>query len=166
MPNQTLMHEWPRKKRGWLEKKWTELSKLLFPLNIHNLCFVTVGNEHAHLKAALFNEDELEALSKYYEKNAESVDLHERLDYGLAREESWMKKTFEGWLFNRLEKMGGDVFNHVGCEGNNKEFIDFLTQFVPELGMKRKVTFTVETEENPLEFEGYKTPKDYNKVER
>jgi len=40
-----------------------------------------------------------------------------------------MKKKFEGFLFNRLELIGGEKFNHVGCEGNNEEFINFLMHF-------------------------------------
>ena len=57
-----------------------------------------------------------------------------------------MKKTFKGWLFNRMETLGNKEFNHVGCEGDDEKFIDFLTDFVPEVGMRRKVRFTVETE--------------------
>lgn len=49
-----------------------------------------------------------------------------------------MKKTFEGYLFNRLEKIGNKTYNHVGCKGENRDIGDFLTEFVPELGMKRK----------------------------
>lgn len=60
-----------------------------------------------------------------------------------------MKKTFEGYLFNRLEKIGEKNYNHVGCEGENKDIGDFLTEFVPELGMKRRVKFTVESLEEP-----------------
>ena len=60
-----------------------------------------------------------------------------------------MKQTFEGYLFNRLEKIGNKTYNHVGCEGENKDIGDFLTEFVPKLGMKRKVRFTIETQEEP-----------------
>lgn len=67
-----------------------------------------------------------------------------------------MKKTFEGYLFNRLEKLGNKKYNHVGCEGKNDEFGDFLTQFVPELGMRRKVRFTIETQEEAKVIEEYK----------
>lgn len=74
-----------------------------------------------------------------------------------------MKKTFNGWLFNRMEKLGGKVFNHVGCEGDNEQFIDFLTQFVPEIGMQRKVTFTVESQDDIEEIEDYKIAKDYER---
>ena len=67
-----------------------------------------------------------------------------------------MKLTFEGYLFNRLEKIGNKKYNHVGCEGETNEFGDFLTQFVPELGMRRKVKFTIESKEKPKIVEEYK----------
>ncbi len=56
-----------------------------------------------------------------------------------------MKKSFDGWLFNRMETLGDREYNHVGCEGEDREFGDFLAQFVPEVGMKRRVRFTIET---------------------
>ncbi|MDD3808137.1 MAG: hypothetical protein PHG49_00995 [Candidatus Pacebacteria bacterium] len=72
-----------------------------------------------------------------------------------------MKKIFKGKLFNRLETLGQQTFNHVGCEGDNEQFIDFLTQFVPELGDQRKVKFTIEALEETKKVESYKKPKDY-----
>jgi len=60
-----------------------------------------------------------------------------------------MKKTIEGYLFNRIEKIGNKNYNHIGCEGESKEFGGFLVQFVPKVGMKRKVKFTVESLEEP-----------------
>ena len=56
-----------------------------------------------------------------------------------------MKKTIDGWLFNRIETLGNKKYNHVGCEGKSEKFGDFLTQFVPEVGMRRKVKFTMES---------------------
>ncbi len=56
-----------------------------------------------------------------------------------------MKKTFEGYLFNRIEKIGNKKYNHVGCEGDDKNFGDFLTQFVPQIGTHRKVKFIIES---------------------
>ncbi len=56
-----------------------------------------------------------------------------------------MKKKIKGRLFNRIELLGNKKFNHVGCEGENESFEEFLVSFVPEIGMKRKVKFTVET---------------------
>jgi len=56
-----------------------------------------------------------------------------------------MKKIIEGWLFNRIEKIGNKDYNHVGCEGKSKEFGNFLIQFVPKVGMRRKVKFIIET---------------------
>lgn len=70
-----------------------------------------------------------------------------------------MKKTFEGFLFNKLEMLGDKKYNHVGCMGGNENFIDFLSQFVSEVGMKRKVKFTVESKEEPKIVEEYKNYK-------
>jgi len=60
-----------------------------------------------------------------------------------------MKKVFEGYLFNRIEKIGDRKYNHVGCEGEDKNFGNFLSQFVPEVGMRREVKFTIEVREEP-----------------
>ena len=73
-----------------------------------------------------------------------------------------MEKTFEGLLFNRMEKLGGRTFNHVGCKGESEEFIDFLAQFVPDIGTQRRVKFTVETEDDIEKIDDYKIAKDYN----
>jgi hypothetical protein len=56
-----------------------------------------------------------------------------------------MKNTFSGYLFNRIEKIGNKKYNHVGCEGDDENFGDFLSQFVPKIGTRRKVKFTIET---------------------
>jgi hypothetical protein len=56
-----------------------------------------------------------------------------------------MKKTIEGYLFNRIEKLGNKKYNHIGCEGKDKSFGDFLASFVPKVGMKRKVKITIES---------------------
>ena len=55
-----------------------------------------------------------------------------------------MKKIFEGRVFNRMEIIGNKEYQHIGCEGERKDFGDFLVQFVPKLGMRRKVKFTIE----------------------
>lgn len=60
-----------------------------------------------------------------------------------------MKKTFKGYLFNRIEKIGNKKYNHVGCEGDSENFGNFLSQFVPEIGTRRKVKFTIESLEKP-----------------
>jgi hypothetical protein len=60
-----------------------------------------------------------------------------------------MEKTFEGYLFNRIEEIGSKKYNHVGCEGKDKSFGDFLSEFVPEIGMRRKVKFTIKSLEEP-----------------
>jgi len=72
-----------------------------------------------------------------------------------------MKKTFVGWLFNRIEIVGNKKYNHVGCEGKDEEFGQFLVQFVPEVGMRRKVKFTIEALEEPKIIEEYKEGKSY-----
>jgi len=60
-----------------------------------------------------------------------------------------MKKTFNGYLFNRIEKIGNKKYNHIGCEGNDKNFGDFLAQFVPHIETRRKVKFIIETLDRP-----------------
>jgi len=70
-----------------------------------------------------------------------------------------MKKTFEGFLFNRIEIIGDKKYNHIGCEGENSNFDDFLVQFVPKLGMRRRVKFTIKTLEKPKIIKGYKKAK-------
>jgi len=75
-----------------------------------------------------------------------------------------MKKTFKGWLFNRIEIVGNKKYNHVGCESatpEDEEFGEFLVQFVPEVGMRRKVKFTIEALEEPKIVEEYKKGKSY-----
>ena len=59
-----------------------------------------------------------------------------------------MEKTFDGYLFNRIEEIGNKKYNHVGCEGNSESFGDFLSQFVPELGTRRRVKFTIKALED------------------
>jgi len=74
-----------------------------------------------------------------------------------------MKKTFGGWLFNRIEVLGNKKYNHLGCEGESEEFTEFLSQFVPEVGMRRKVKFTIEAQEKPKRVEEYKELLNKNK---
>jgi len=64
-----------------------------------------------------------------------------------------IKKTLEGYLFNRIEELGNKKYNHVGCEGINENFGDFISQFVPEIGTKRKVRCTIEILEDPEKIE-------------
>ncbi len=56
-----------------------------------------------------------------------------------------MKKTIEGYLFNRIEEMGGRKYNHIGFEDREKSFGDLLVSFVPEIGMTKKARLTIET---------------------
>ncbi|MBD3398564.1 hypothetical protein GF412_04970 [Candidatus Micrarchaeota archaeon] len=68
-----------------------------------------------------------------------------------------MKKTFEGHLFNRIVMLGNRKYSHVGCESNNSKSMDFLSRFVPEVGMRRRVRFVVESDEEPTVVEEYKS---------
>jgi len=64
-----------------------------------------------------------------------------------------MEKTFKGYLFNRIEEIGNKKYNYVGCEGDNEDFGNFLSQFVPEMGTRRKVSFTIKALEEPKKIE-------------
>ena len=55
-----------------------------------------------------------------------------------------MKKSFCAYLYNRIEIIGKEKFNHIGCEGIEKDCGDVLSEFVPNLGDKREVKFTIE----------------------
>ena len=60
-----------------------------------------------------------------------------------------MKKTFYVYLYNRIEKIGNENFNHIGCEGIEQDCGETLSMFVPNLNDRKKVKFTIETlEEN------------------
>ena len=73
-----------------------------------------------------------------------------------------MKRTFNGWLFNRIEELGNEKFNLDLRYGATQHSINFLTQFVPKVGMQRKVKFTVETKEPPKIVKDYQRAKNYN----
>lgn len=61
-----------------------------------------------------------------------------------------MKRVFYANLYNRIEKIGQEDFNHIGCEGIGKDCGDVLSEFVPNLNDTLKVKFTLETvEESP-----------------
>ncbi|MEA3273138.1 MAG: hypothetical protein U9Q72_00880 [Patescibacteria group bacterium] len=55
-----------------------------------------------------------------------------------------IKKTITGFLFNRIEKMGDEDYNHVGFEDKNKSFGDLLLASVPKIGTQRKARITIE----------------------
>ena len=57
---------------------------------------------------------------------------------------SVIKKTIQGHLFNRIETLGGKEFNHIGFENKNGTFGDMLASFVPKIGMKKKAKLTIE----------------------
>ena len=67
------------------------------------------------------------------------------VDEPAFREGNKLKKSIVGYLFNRVENMGNKKYNHIGCEGEDKSFGDFLVSFVPKIGMRQKVRFTIET---------------------
>jgi hypothetical protein len=54
------------------------------------------------------------------------------------------KKTIEGHLFNRIEKLGEKEYQHVGFEDEKKKFGDLMQSFVPKVGTKKKVRLTIE----------------------
>ncbi len=55
-----------------------------------------------------------------------------------------IKKEVVGYLFNRIEKIGGKDYNHIGFEGKEESFGDILASFVPKVGMRKKVKITIE----------------------
>lgn len=55
-----------------------------------------------------------------------------------------MKKTIEGYLFNRIEKLGNKEYNHIGFEDKNKSFGDLINSLVPKVGMKKKAKLIIE----------------------
>ncbi len=55
-----------------------------------------------------------------------------------------MEKTIEGYLFNRIEKLGDKQYNHIGFKGKDKSFGDLLASFVPKIGMVKKARLTIE----------------------
>jgi len=55
-----------------------------------------------------------------------------------------MKRSIEGYVYNRIEKLGEKDYQHLGFEDDNKEFSKMLESFVPEIGMKRRVKITFE----------------------
>jgi len=88
----------------------------------------------------------IERIIKHYNKEMtvaeETIKKLKELDFSYG-------KTFKGYLFNRIEKMGNKKYNHAGCDSDNKSFGNFLFQFVPKLRMKRKVKFTIRTSKKP-----------------
>lgn len=55
-----------------------------------------------------------------------------------------IKKTITGFLFNRIEEMGGEEYNHIGFEDKDKSFGDLLLASVPKIGTQRKARITIE----------------------
>ena len=55
-----------------------------------------------------------------------------------------MKKVLQGYLFNRLEKLGDKEYNHIGFEDDEQKFGDIMASFVPEIGTKKRARLTLE----------------------
>jgi len=55
-----------------------------------------------------------------------------------------MKKTIEGYLFNRIEKLGDKEYEHIGFEDDAKTFGDIMASLVPDLGSKKRARLTIE----------------------
>ena len=56
-----------------------------------------------------------------------------------------IKKTFYAYLYNRIETIGKEKFNHIGCEGIKQDCGETLSTFVPNLNDRKKVKLTIET---------------------
>jgi hypothetical protein len=59
-----------------------------------------------------------------------------------------MKKTIEGYLYNRIEKLGEQEYNHIGFEDEKQVFGDMLATLVPKVGDQKKARLTIELLEN------------------
>ncbi len=49
------------------------------------------------------------------------------------------KKEIYGYLFNRIEEIGGQKMQHIGFEPEEGDFGTMLEEFVPNIGDKLKV---------------------------
>ena len=55
-----------------------------------------------------------------------------------------MKKIIEGYVFNRIEKMGNKDYQHIGFEDEKQTFGDMMESLVPKVGTKKKARLTIE----------------------
>ena len=55
-----------------------------------------------------------------------------------------MKKIIEGYLYNRIEKLGDQEYNHIGFEDEKQTFGDMLAALVPKIGDRKKARLTIE----------------------
>jgi hypothetical protein len=70
--------------------------------------------------------------------------------------------TIKGFIFNRVEKLGGKNYNHIGFSDDKNRFGEMLGSLVPEIGMTKKARLTIELIENkrpPENNRGAKTIK-------
>ncbi len=55
-----------------------------------------------------------------------------------------MKREITGFIFNRIEEIGGKKFQHIGFSDEQGRFESLLLEFVPEIGQKKKAKITFE----------------------
>jgi len=55
-----------------------------------------------------------------------------------------MKKSINGQIYHRIEKMGNKEYQHLGFEDKNNKFPEMLEAIVPKVGDTKKVKITVE----------------------
>ena len=53
----------------------------------------------------------------------------------------------KGEFFNRIEKLGGREYNHIGFEDEKGSFGDLIATIVPKVGDRKKVKLIIEVEE-------------------
>jgi len=59
-----------------------------------------------------------------------------------------MKKSMQGFLVSRIEKLGNKDYNHITFEDSGKKFGQMLESIVPKVGDRKKVKLTIEVLED------------------
>ncbi len=54
------------------------------------------------------------------------------------------KIILKGYVFNRIERLGGREYNHIGFIDDEKTFGDKIASLVPKVGMKKRVRMIIE----------------------
>ena len=62
-----------------------------------------------------------------------------------------MKKILEGYLFNRIEKLGNKKYNHIGFEDDKNSFGEMMANLVPQVGTKKKARLSIELLDESVE---------------
>lgn len=62
-----------------------------------------------------------------------------------------MKKVIKGYLYNRIERLGGQDFKHVGFEDDEGKFGEYLEEMVSVTGSRKKVKLTIEILKNDFD---------------